>query len=162
MIQEPLAGLLELENTSQELEAAQPDEIPIAVNLGDRALALEAIMAYYNQASRVGGMASVINNSRSSFYSRYGEKREDVYQRAKARQSLLHEGFQTGIATLGATGALAANEYDEADIDLEYRRVQSQLNRELGVGSGATAKDRKKIVEAAKRSVSATTNDEQI
>lgn len=155
MVQEPLAGLAELE---AQAESSLPrfereDVAPIAVGLGERAVALGVIMAYYNQANKVNGMARVVNNHQSGFYRRYGKQSGEVYQAAVGERNRLHQGFQESIAVLAATNVLRSHGEDEADVDVMYRTVQAELNKKFGVGSTAKSRDRKKVVKDARRSL---------
>jgi hypothetical protein len=158
MVQEPLAGLAELEARAESLppQSEREDIMPVAVGLGERAMALEAIMVYYNQANKVNGMAQVVGNHQSGFYRRYGKQSGEVYQAAVEERNRLHQGFQESIAVLAATDVLRSHGEDEADVDITYRTVQAELNKKFGVGSTAKSRDRKKVVKDARRSLPTT------
>lgn len=125
-------------------------EVPIAVNLGERALALDGIMTYLNKASQVRGSATVLGHGGGKFSERYGRRAGEVQRGAERNRDELLASFRQGIRVLIAEDALRANGMDEGDIDLERVTMQSGLNREFGVGK-ADAKKRAVVVRAAKK-----------
>lgn len=125
-------------------------DIPIAVDLGERALALEAIMAYLNKANRVRGSRAQLENGRGELKKRYGRHAEAIQQGAEKTRDQLHQESRRGISTLIAEDALRANGMDEADIEVQRISLQAAINRRFGVGR-AFAADRAKAVHRAKK-----------
>ena len=166
MTQEPLAGLLELETKMRTTESQtnrgrfatvegfvelEAREVPIAVHLGDRALALENIMAFYNTDSRVAGSAKAIKNPSSRFCRLYGDAADKVQQGAKKNRDERAAGFREAVGLLAAADALRANGYDEADSGLATIIMQHDLNVAYGANSGASSSDRNVLVASAKK-----------
>jgi hypothetical protein len=126
-------------------------EVPVAVDLGARAIALADIMAYLNTANRVAGSRKQIGG-KGKMTLRYGERAADIQAGAERNRDGLRSGFQSGIGTLAAVDALRANGMDEADIEVERVSLQAAINRQFGVGK-ANAADRAKVVRKAKKAV---------
>jgi hypothetical protein len=133
-----------------ETETVAVELPPIAVNLGERALALADIMEYLNKANKTRGSATLMDNGGGEFRTRYGLAAPDVQHGAEINTTKLIDRFRRGVGVLAATDALRAHGYDEDDIELEYSRMQSDINRNFGVGN-AYAKDRHVAVKKAAR-----------
>lgn len=146
------------EPTPDEVNFGHPSETdtvalelpPLAVNLSDRALALARIMECLNKANNTHGSATLMDNGGGEFLARYGLAAPDVQQGAEINTTKLIDKFRHSIGVLAATDALRAQGYDEYDIELEYLRMQSDINRNFGVGN-AYAKDRHAAVKKAAR-----------
>jgi hypothetical protein len=143
-VQEPLAGLAEL-------EAIELQGVPIAVHLGDRALALETIMSFYNVDKRVAGSAKAVTNYSSRFCRLYGKAANDVQQGAERNRRELLPGFHRAVEILAATDAMRANGYDEADSGLATIVMQHDLNVAYGAKSEARAADRNELTLRAQK-----------
>lgn len=132
------------------LEVERP-EIPIAVDLGERAVALEAIMAYLNKANQVRGSRVQLDNGGGKLKKQYGEEHARVVQHgAQQNRDQLIAGFREGISTLAAEDALRASGMDEADVEVQVLSLQAAINRRFGVGN-ANAAERAKAVSQAKK-----------
>jgi hypothetical protein len=129
-------------------------EMPIAVPLDDRAVALEGIMTYLNKANQVHGGRKQLAAGGGKLRERYGPHAVDVQRRAERNRDELLGLFRSGISVLIAEDALRASGMDEADIDLERITLQAALNREFGVGH-ANADDRARVVSRAKKTARA-------
>lgn len=119
---------------------------PIAVELGLRASALVAIMAFLNQAAKTEGA----RRAGKAFVNRYGEHAGEVLRGMDAKRSELRVGFEQGLDTLVAGLALRANGLDDEAIEQQRLAMQVAINRRFGVGK-ADARDRAKAVSAAKK-----------
>lgn len=131
-------------------QETEPELAPIAVELGERAVALENIMAYLNKANQVKGSRAQLENGGGRMTQRYGSNAPEVQRGAERNRDELLAGFRAGIATLAASEALRASGYDNDDVDLEERAVQAAINRRFGVGQTDSG-DRAKAVREAKR-----------
>lgn len=142
LLQPPINGLEELEKqtgkTPENIEVLTPTT---ALHLGDRALALEKIMAYYNQAARTAGSAAVVGNPASKFRQRYGEHASTVQKNAEQKTTVLVREFHAAIDVL-------ANDADEDDGTIRVS-IQHDLNKKYQHASPAV---RRQVVQRAKRS----------
>ena len=134
-----------------DLEVETP-EVPIAVDIGERAMALAAIMEYLNKGNQVRGSRIQVENGCGAMKKHYGDKATMVQQGAEKNRDELREGFSEGIDTLIAADALRANGLDEADVEVAHISMQAALNREFGAGK-AYARDRHAVVARAKKAV---------
>ena len=125
-------------------------EVPIAVNLGERAMALAAIMEYLNKANQVRGSRRQLEHGGGAMKKRYGDHAKTVQRGAEKNRDELREGFKSGINTLIAADALRANGVDEADVEVAHISMQAALNREFGTGK-AYARDRHAVVTRAEK-----------
>lgn len=119
---------------------------PIAVELGERATALAAIMAFLNQAAKTEGA----RRAGKAFANRYGERAGEVLRGMDAKRSELRTGFEEGLDTLVAGPALRANGVEDEEIEQQRLAMQVAINRRFGVGK-SDAKDRAQAVKAAKK-----------
>jgi hypothetical protein len=131
------------------LESDAP-EVPVAVRLDDRAVALEGIMTYLNKANQVRGGRKQMAAGGGKLRERYGLHAIDVQRGAERSRDELIGLFRSGISTLIAEEALRAGGMDEADIEIERVSLQAALNRQFGVGR-ARAEDRARVVRQAKK-----------
>lgn len=141
------------EGTDFTYEKFTPDhnrDVPVvAVNLGDRAIALALAMEYLNKANQVNGSATLIANGGGEFAKRYGHRTGEVQRGAERNRDRLLAGFRRAVEILAATDAMTASgNYDESEIELARIRTQADLNRSFGVGK-AHAADRSKAVQTA-------------
>ena len=119
---------------------------PIAVELGERATALAAIMAFLNQAAKTEGA----RRAGKAFANRYGEHASEVLRGMDAKRSELRVGFEQGLDTLVAGSALRANGFDDEAIEQQRLAMQVAINRRFGVGK-SNAHDRAQAVNMAKK-----------
>jgi len=129
---------------------AELPTVPIAVDLGERAVALSNIMEYLNKANQVRGSRMQLEKGGGTMKKQYGEHAKMVQQGAEKSRDELRAGFYRGIETLIAADALRANGMHEADVEVEHTSLQASINRRFGVGK-AYAKDRQKAVDRAKK-----------
>ena len=139
-----------LPRAEQTIRLETEPDVPIAVDLGARAVALEGIMAYLNKANQVRGGRIQLRHGGGKLKKQYGEHAHAVQQGAERSRDELRELFHQGIGTLIAEDALRANGMDEADIEVEHISLQAALNRRFGPGR-AYATERAKVVAQAKR-----------
>jgi hypothetical protein len=132
-----------------DLEVEAP-EVPIAVDLGERAMALAAIMDYLNKANQVRGSRIQLENGGGAIKKRYGDHAAMVQLGAEKGRNELRAGFDDGIDTLIAADALRANGIDEADVEVAHISMQAALNREFGAGK-AYARNRHAVVARARK-----------
>lgn len=129
-------------------ERADSEHVPIlAVSLADRALALEDIMKFYNKRNMTRGSKQQLEIPASDFRRRY-DSPEAVQHGAERNTDKLRAGFVRGIRTLAAVDTMQEMGVHDADIDLVYRSVQSELNRNFLDGN-ATAADRARALKRA-------------
>jgi hypothetical protein len=142
LLQPPINGLEEIENQTEKMaENVEVLTTPTALHLGERALALEKIMAYYNQAARTAGSAAVAGNPASRFRQRYGEHASAVQKDAEQKTAALVKEFHAAIDVL-------ANDADEDDGTIRVS-IQHDLNKKYQYASPAV---RRQVVQRAKRS----------
>ena len=121
---------------------------PLAVDLGERATALAAIMTYLNYAAKTEGA----KRAGASFVNRYGERSPSVLRAMDAKRSDLRAGFDLGLDTLIAGEALRARNVDPEEIEAERLAMQAAINRRFGVNK-SNAHDRAEVVSAAKSTI---------
>jgi len=124
------------------------DVPPLAVDLGERATALAAIMEYLNQSAKTRGA----KRAGKAFNKRYGERSLEVLRGMDARRRGLRLGFDEGLDTLIAGRALRARGVDEEEIGQQRLAMQAAINRRFGVGR-TDGHDRAEVVHAAQRVV---------
>lgn len=139
-------------DTSTTLRSSQESEAVWVVSVDDRALALEAIMAYLNKANQTNGSKTHLEHGGQQMRQRYGEPWvHDVQQGAEVNRDHLRPGFIRGIEVLAGTDQLRSMGVDEASIEVERMRVQVDINNHFGVGN-AYAPTRNKVAKAARSS----------
>ncbi|HSW77713.1 MAG TPA: hypothetical protein VLG36_02870 [Candidatus Chromulinivoraceae bacterium] len=121
---------------------------PLAVDLGERATALAAIMEYLNQFAKTSGA----KRSGKAFSRRYGDRSLEVLRGMEAKRHGLRLGFDEGLDTLVAGRALRARGVDEEEIEQQRLAMQVAINRRFGVGK-TDGHDRAEVVHAAQRVV---------
>lgn len=121
---------------------------PLAVDLGERATALAAIMEYLNQSAKTRGAG----RAGRAFSNRYGERSSEVLRGMDARRHELRLGFDEGLDTLIAGRALRARGVDEEEIEQQRFAMQVAINRRFGVGK-TDGHDRAEAVHVAQRAV---------
>lgn len=119
---------------------------PIAVDLGERAAALAAIMAFLNQSAKTEGA----RRSGKAFANRYGASAPEVLRGMDKKRSELRPGFDEAMDTLAAGPALKANGFDDEDIERERLAMQVAINRRFGVGK-SDSRDRANAVKTARK-----------
>jgi len=141
MVQEPLAGLSELPKPSSRadrfalaegfIEVELDYRVPLAVELGQRTIALAVIKDYLATDRRIRGAEWAIRDQNSRFSQRYGVEAPRVYQNARRRHSLGVDAFRHAVDVLAATDAMRLNGKDEQEVWMEYMRIQVEVNRAL-------------------------------
>jgi|GEM_PF-1315806 len=102
----------------------------VAVSLTDRAVALEAIMKFYNKRNMTRGSERQVANDGSSFRARY-KNPESVQLGAEHNTRKLFAAFIKGIDTLAAVEQHRAAGMTEESISLERVIVKRELNEEF-------------------------------
>lgn len=137
------------------LEAVEVDKRHegISVKLADRALALESIMSYFNRANRANGLSYAADTmpAAEDIWNRYGNRTPAVVSGATAKVHSQRSTFDRNLDVLAAADALRAAGKSEEYIRLRKIKIQSDLNKDFGVGN-AYAKDRADLVKSVKRS----------
>lgn len=128
----------------------RPEQTGLFVNIEDRAIALEGIMAYLNRANRVSGGIRHTESGGTEMVRRYGDQVDEVIKGSERKRDELIGRFRAGISTLAATDALRANGIDDSQIELHRLAIQADINRTYGVGK-AYADDRNRLVKKARR-----------
>lgn len=139
MVQEPLAGLSELPKPSSTtdrfalaegfIEVELDCQVPLAVELGQREMALVVIKNYLATDRRVRGAEWALRDQNSRFSQRYGVEAPRVYQNAKRRHAFRVDEFYSAVDVLAATDVMRANGEDEHEIWKEHMRMQIEVNK---------------------------------
>jgi|GEM_PF-5864796 len=140
MVQEPLAGLSELpkpSSTNDRFALAEGfievelyhEKTPLAVELGQRTIALAIIKDYLAVDRRVRGTEWALRDQNSRFSQRYGREAPRVYQNAKRRHNLRVDEFHNAVDMLAAVDVMRANGEDEQEIWEEHMRMQIEVNK---------------------------------
>jgi len=139
MVQEPLAGLSELPKPSSTndrfalvegfVEIESGCEVSLAVELGQRTMALATIKGYLAVGRRIRGAEWALRDQNSRFSQRYGREAPRVYQNAKRRHNLRVDEFRNAVGVLAAVDVMRANGEDEQEVWEEHMRMQIEVNR---------------------------------
>lgn len=121
----------------------------IAVSLIDRAVALEAIMKFYNKRNMTRGSEQQAAIDGSAFRARY-KNPESVQRGAERNTRMLFQAFMKGIDTLAAVDQHRAAGMSEDDITLEKVFMKRELNEEFLDGN-ADANKRAHALKQAKK-----------
>ncbi|HEY5695521.1 MAG TPA: hypothetical protein VIQ80_01670 [Candidatus Saccharimonadales bacterium] len=119
---------------------------PIAVDLGERAAALVAIMDYLNYAAKTVGA----KNAGTAFANRYGDRAPTVLRGMDDRRNELRLGFDDALDTLIAGPALRAHGFGDEEIEKLRLAMQAAVNRRFGVGQ-TNSRNRAAAVSRAKK-----------
>jgi hypothetical protein len=141
---------MSLETSHEPIHDEFEDElVPVAVSVAERALALQAIAAYFNKANMTAG--SKTQTAEGSDFQRRYKKDAPVVQKGaekKTRKRII--GFREAIRILSASEAREANGEDEDDVRLWEVTVQRDVNQALGgVGRRAVARRARAVNEAS-------------
>jgi len=139
MVQEPLAGLSELPKPSSVtdrfalaegfVEVESGHEVPLAVELGQRTMALIIVKDYLAVSRRLRGSEWALRDQNSRFSQRYGAEAPRVYQNAKRRHNLSVDKFRNAVDVLAAADVMRANGEDEHEVWMEHMRMQIEVNK---------------------------------
>lgn len=122
---------------------------PLAVDIGKRVLALQAIEAYFNKRNMTLGARTQLREG-TRYTNQYGKQRDSVHTGAEKTLSELFIEFKEAIRTLTGSDIMAQKGFDQADIDLWETSIKREVNEGLGgVGPKAVAR-RAQAVEEAK------------
>lgn len=121
---------------------------PVAVSLEARAIAIEGIMRYFNQANKGVGLAK--SRGYNDFDARYGRDAEFVVQGMSEKQARLYRAMSHHLGTLIAQNAQEARGVAPEDIERQRKDMAHDLYKQYGPGR-AMAPDREKLVRRVKR-----------
>jgi len=130
-----------------EVKTKTPSGDGVSVELGARALALNNVMATYNQLNRTRGANIVSQYPDNEFNTRYRhpeEVREHMGGKAAAMIHFIKEDF----SVLNATDELIAAGFDAKSVIRQEDTIKKDLLNKYGPGK-AYARDREKVVKRA-------------
>ena len=130
-------------DSDQETEQS-PDSRTAAI--GEKVIALQGVMEYFNLYNRHRGLALRIERDR-----RHGHDVTSLLlelQGMKKNIDRLNPQYEEYIATLAEADRLRADGQEEADVDLAIISTRSRLYRNYGPGN-AYAKDRRRVIKQA-------------
>lgn len=130
-------------------EVADEPEIPLAVSLADRALALESMMTFLSKNNMTKGSRSQVTDTQSDFSQRYRERADDIQAGAERKRHELFAGFVRGIQVLNASEAKHRLGHDPEEVRLEEIALKKSINDEFL--SPGMSRERKAAVARAKR-----------
>lgn len=158
--QEELYEIMLAEQEAYEAEQATRNKIPLevtetgpSVRLVDRALAIEAIMAYYNQANKNAG--AQVSRSVNKFDSHYKDRHIDpdrVMDGMTKKQSFLYRKFTEAISVLSASDDMRKAGYSSDEVTASEQQLKRAFYRKYGPGKAKVA-DRDKLIRKVNKTV---------
>lgn len=121
-----------------------------SVRLTDRAIAIEAIMGYFNQVSKNNGRRQP--HGSEEFNGRYHHGANEVAKRMNAKEKRLHGEFMKSVNALMARDGMIEAGFSPQEVDAGERQLIWDLYHEYGPGRADAAK-RKKLTRKVNRTV---------
>ena len=121
-----------------------------SVRLVDRAIAIEAIMGYFNQANKRIGLSK--SRGYNEFDARYGRGADEVAANMNAKESRLYAEFMRSVGTLLARDGMIAAGFPVQEVDANGKQLVRDLYHDYGPGN-ADAGKRAKLVRKANKTV---------
>lgn len=139
-----------------EAPSSSPIEAPrgASVDLAARALALENIMATYNQLNKTMGATITSQYPDNAFEARYAHPEEVRENMGRKAAGMLHRN-EADFKVLSAAADLIAVGFDQDEVTRQERRLKSELLDTYGPGK-VYAPTRKRLVRTAKRTAGQT------
>lgn len=139
-------------------DAIQYSEPKVAVNkverpgasitLAQRAVAIEAIMGYFNQANKRNGLSR--SRGYNGFDARYGRDANEVAVNMSAKETRLYAGFTRAVEALLARDDLIESGFSLEETEQTGKSLAYDLHKKYGPGR-AYEKDRTKLVRTVNR-----------
>jgi len=120
----------------------------ISVSLADRALALEDIMASYNQDSKIGGIDSIRNTYRNRFDMSY-DNPDEIRQSAQTKAERLRKMASRALKVLNASDEMLSNGYNPDDVLIREVKLGRELRDKFGPGNSDSKKRANAVKKAA-------------
>lgn len=118
-----------------ELEAPEPVVVKGAsLKLGERALAIEAMMNYFNQQSKLKGIRSDV--AKASLKYRYGSKSIEVTRGVERKTKVAGWTAQEALGSLSKTEDLIEAGFTPAEVRAIRRELYEDLKNTYGPGVG--------------------------
>ena len=129
-----------------------------SVRLDDRAIALAAIMKYFNQVNKGSGVRG--SRGHNEFNNRYGSDADDILRRMITKENRLYVEFMKSVRVLTASDDMRAVGYPEEAIKDGERQMARSLHRRYGPGN-AYSPERNKLVDRAHKAAGLPTPSSQ-
>lgn len=118
-----------------------------SITLAQRAVAIEAIMSYFNQANKGNGLSK--SRGYNNFDEHYGRRADVVVERMSAKESRLYREFTRSVEALLARDSMIEAGFLEQDVDASGEQLTRDLYKEYGPGNAYVGK-RNKLVRTVK------------
>lgn len=125
-------------------------ETGASVRLVDRAIAIEAIMGYFNQANKRVGLSK--SRGYNDFDTRYGRGANEVAANMSKKEGRLHDEFMRSVNMLLARDGMIDAGFSPQEVDADGGQFVRELYAEYGPGR-ADADKRAKLVRKVNKTV---------
>lgn len=132
------------------LPIQMPEYRGASVGLRERAVAIEAIMNYFNQANKRSGLSK--SRGYNGFDGRYGLEADEVAGNMSAKENRLHAEFMRSVEVLLARDGMLDAGFSPQEVDTGRQQLKRDLYREYGPGR-AKADKRAKLKRKVKKTV---------
>lgn len=137
-------------DTDQSMPIKVSEQHGASVHLRDRAIAIEAIMGYFNQANKANGLRK--SRGYNGFDARYGKGANEVAGNMTAKENRLYAEFMRSVNTLLARDSMIEAGFSPEEVDEESTQFIRDMYTEYGPGR-ADAGKRAKLVRKVNKTV---------